>query len=109
MGQRKNGFMALAEYDKAAKGGNNDGAISSADSIFSSLRLWQDANRNGVSEVSELKTLSERGLVQIELAYKTSKKTDQNGNQFRYRAKVHATQGIQSNRWAWDVLLVSAP
>ena len=43
----KDGFDALVEFDD-----NKDGKIDSSDAIYSQLRVWQDANGNGITETT---------------------------------------------------------
>jgi hypothetical protein len=104
-GPNKNGFLALAEFDKVANGGNNDGVINRRDLVFGDLRLWQDKNHNGNVDTGELRTLSEMNLKEFDLDFKESKRVDQFGNEFRYKAKVTDTREGSVGRWAWDVFL----
>ncbi|HXF06502.1 MAG TPA: hypothetical protein VNM72_13960 [Blastocatellia bacterium] len=102
----EHGFEALAEYDRPAQGGNGDGFIDAQDGIYSSVRLWQDFNHNGISEANELFTLSGMQVARISLDYRESRHQDRHGNVFRYRAKVYRQQDSPAhNRFASDVLL----
>lgn len=103
----RHGFLALAEFDKAENGGNSDGKINRQDGIFTSLRLWQDTNQNGVSESNELHRLRSLGLAAIDLDFATSRRVDQHGNRFKYRSRIRDINGVQLGRWAWDVFLVA--
>ena len=60
----KNGFEALAQYDT-----NKDGVIDAKDEVFNSLKLWMDADGDGVSAYGELKSLADMGIKAIHLNY----------------------------------------
>nr|WP_314869207.1 calcium-binding protein [uncultured Campylobacter sp.] len=58
----KDGYEALKEFDS-----NNDGVIDSKDDKFKDLKIWQDANSNGISDEGELKSLDELGIASLSL------------------------------------------
>ncbi len=101
-----NGFAALAIYDLPANGGNGDGIIDSRDAIFTSLRLWIDANHDGIATLDELHTLPSLGVTSISLTYRQDQRTDQFGNVFRYRAQVNPGDTTNTGRMAYDVFFV---
>jgi len=104
-GEMRNGFLALAVFDQPANGGNGDGQIDQRDAVFDQLRLWRDTNHNGVSDQNETRRLSVSPIRVLELNYYESRRIDEHGNQFRYRAIVRDERGAQVGRWAWDVFL----
>jgi hypothetical protein len=104
-----NGFLALAVYDDPANGGNGDGIIDAHDQIFSKLRLWVDANHDGICQPGELHTLPEMGVFSIGLNYSLSMRTDEFGNVFRYRGTINQGQSGESSaaKKIYDVFFVS--
>ncbi len=87
----RNGFEALAIYDRLDSGGNADGRISDADVIWNDLRLWKDRNHDAVSQPHEMSALSSSGVVSIGLGYEELHQRDGHGN-------VHAYRGVFSLR-----------
>lgn len=62
-GGHANGFAFLATFDK-----NDDKIIDHSDPIFAELRLWADLNSDGISQVAELRQLSDAGIISISVA-----------------------------------------
>jgi hypothetical protein len=100
-----NGFRALAVYDLPENGGNNDGYITAADSIYPQLLVWTDTNHNGISEPNELQSLDQAGVVSIGLDYEMSRREDQYGNVFRYRSSISMDTAPHDHK-IYDVYLV---
>ena len=69
-----NGFVALAALDD-----NRDGVIDSADSKFSELLIWRDADHSRSSDPAELSPASLE-LLAIDLAYSIDRRCDDRGN-----------------------------
>lgn len=99
-----NGFSALAVFDQAGNGGNDDGWISSADSVFEDLVLWVDSDHDGSSSQRELKSLAEHGVVAISLRPTESRRRDRHGNLLRYKSVVQLNRATTQ---AVDVFLLA--
>lgn len=56
------GFEELATLDS-----DGDGKITMADALWSELQVWQDYDRDGVTDAGELKTLDELGIVSLDV------------------------------------------
>jgi hypothetical protein len=67
----RDGFEALRSVD-----GNGDGRIDAADAVFAELRVWVDADADGVSETGELFSLAELGITSIATGAATASQTD---------------------------------
>lgn len=81
------GFAELAKYDD-----NQDNVIDDHDAIFDQLRVFQDKNKNGATDVGELHKLADFNIAALNL---DAKKTDEvvNGNEVVLGADFTRTDG----------------
>lgn len=85
---------------KAVFDTSHDNKLDAGDAQFSQMRVWQDANGDGVTDAGELKTLVEAGITSINL---TAAQTDwaSGGNHITGFSTYEKTDG--SSGWAADV------
>jgi hypothetical protein len=69
-----NGFDALAPFDA-----NHDGKVDAQDAVFQELKVWRDANGDGVSQAEELLSMQDLGIASFKLTADASTSSD-NGN-----------------------------
>jgi hypothetical protein len=97
----RDGFEALRAVD-----GNGDGVIDSRDAVFDHLRVWVDADHDGVSQPGELLTLRQAGVASIQTGGEASTATD-HGNLIGLVAHYTTDSGVQ--RAAADVWFQFVP
>jgi hypothetical protein len=85
------GLGDLAQYDL-----NADGKIDSADQVFSKLRVWQDANGDGVTDSGELQSLSQLGIASISLNGQAVNGLTPQGTEIRTYSTFTRTDGTTS-------------
>ncbi|MDR7377138.1 ABC-type transporter Mla MlaB component, partial [Rhodoferax ferrireducens] len=81
------GYAALSELDA-----NHDGVVNSDDAGFADLRVWIDANSDGVSASGEVKTLASLGITSIS-TQATVQISQDNGNLIGLTSSYETSDG----------------
>lgn len=79
----KDGFEELSKFDT-----DKNNAINKKDPIYQKLKIWQDLNQNGFSEVVELKSIARYGIDSIDLQKDNTRSTIA-GNRVEGYASYH--------------------
>ena len=98
-GVGQSGFAELALLDS-----NGDGKITMADVAWSELKVWQDYDRDGVTDAGELKTLTELGIVSLDAAAQAMDITTPQGVQLtgfvKQSRRVEAASNDNDGAWS---------
>ncbi|MEK7444802.1 MAG: hypothetical protein AABZ70_08095, partial [candidate division NC10 bacterium] len=91
------GFAALAVLDA-----DGDGVLDARDAAFAALRIWRDADGDGVSAPAELQTFAEAGVRSIATSRTDSPLVDAQGNAHRQIGtftRADGSQGAAADVW----------
>jgi len=106
-GTARHGFAALEVYDAVAHGGNGDGKISAADSVWADLVLWNDWNHDGQSQINEVRRVHRTPLIAMSLRFNRRSYEDDQGN-LHFRMGVYWEVGpngrVQRTGWIEDIV-----
>jgi hypothetical protein len=90
----RDGFQALSRIDDVRHGGNQDGVVDGNDWMFRELRLWNDRNRDGISQPKELRSLPEANVQTLHLSWVQMDPTfDVHGNDLSMQGCFQRTDG----------------
>ncbi len=76
---------------------NADGVINSSDVQFANLQVWRDLNQNGITELGELFSLADLGIVSINATGTPLGVTTPSGNTLREQATFTRANGSAGN------------
>lgn len=92
-----NGFVALDELDD-----NHDGVVDASDAAFASLRIWRDANGNGITDAGEQLSIAEAGISGFRTTWNASSLVDANGQahqQVGSAIRIDGSNAAMSDVW----------
>ena len=86
--EKGTGFAKLSSYDS-----NGDGVVDPHDDKFAELRIWRDANSNGVTDDGELMSLHDAGVASLTVSYTELPFLDANSNLHLERSSATLADG----------------
>lgn len=87
------GFARLAQFDRAAAGGNENGRFDGEDELWARLRLWVDRDHDAAVDVGETAELEAWQLVEIGLEAMPTRKVDGGLNRHHRRGTYQRDVG----------------
>ena len=87
-----NGFEALKDLDS-----NGDNIFNNQDTAWNEVKVWKDANGNGVVDEGELLTMEQAGITGFDLNYQSQSRDDANGNAHLQTSTITKADGTTAD------------